>query len=105
VLSRSARSTAALEFRLTPYLHVFNDETEMPPSGPSRSFVSTEHGARVEAWIHRVTWLGKYGLDYGLRYVNQTTNYGPFDSRDPQSGVLLTRSSSLMPYVGIKAVF
>jgi hypothetical protein len=103
VLLRTARSTAALEFRLTPYVHVLSDETFTPPGGLSRSFVSTAHGVRVETWIHRVTWLGKYGLDYGLRYVNQTTNYGAFDPRDPLSGVYLTRSSSLMPYIGIKA--
>ena len=104
VLARSARSTAAVEFRLTPYVHVFNDATFTFPGQPSRSFVSLDHGVRVEAWIHRVTWLGKYGLDYGLRYVNQTTNYGPFDPSDPLSGVYLTRSSSLMPYVGLKTI-
>ncbi|HTZ56001.1 MAG TPA: hypothetical protein VMB20_13140 [Candidatus Acidoferrum sp.] len=103
VLWRGARSTAALEFRLTPYVHVFNDLTVTPPAQPSRSFVTIDHGVRVEAWIHRVAWLGKFGLDYGLRYVNQTTNYGAFDAGDPLSGLYLTRSSSLMPYVGIKA--
>ncbi|MGB6986582.1 MAG: hypothetical protein WBD74_11470 [Candidatus Aquilonibacter sp.] len=106
VLWRTARSTAAVEFRLTPYVHVFNDVTVIPfdPAEPARSFVTVDHGVRVEAWIHRVTWLGKYGLDYGLRYVNQTTNYGPLDPNNPLRGVYLTRSSSLMPYVGIKAI-
>ena len=41
VLARSARSTAAVEFRLTPYVHVFNDATFTFPGQPSRSFVSS----------------------------------------------------------------
>jgi len=103
-LIRRSRSTVAVELRLTPYAHVFNDETyrSFEPGIPARSLVSTDHGARVEAWIDRVTWIGRYGLDYGLRYVNQTTDYGAFDSGVPDSGLELTRSSSLMPYVGLR---
>jgi hypothetical protein len=91
---------------ITPYSHVLNQETTAfaPPALP-RVFTTTDHGARIEASLHHLCSVGNYRLDYGLRYVNQTTNYGALDPSHPQSGVLLTRTSSLMPFVGLRVPF
>jgi hypothetical protein len=85
---------------ITPYTHVLNQDTFALPQ--PHVLTSTDHGARIEASLHHVSSVGRYRFDYGLRYVNQTTNYGPLFAGRPQAGVLLTRSSSLMPFVGLR---
>jgi len=88
---------------ITPYVHVYNEETVTLGQPPvPHALTSIDHGARIEASLHHLSSIGRYRFDYGLRYVNQTTNYGPIEARDPQAGVLLTRSSSLMPFVGLR---
>lgn len=90
------------EALITPYTHVLNQETFALPK--PHVLASTDHGARIEASLHHVSSVGRYRFDYGLRYVNQTTNYGPLFA-GPRAGVLLTRSSSLMPFVGLRVPF
>ncbi len=91
---------------ITPYVHVYNEETVTYGEPPfPHALTSIDHGARIEASLHHLSSVGRYRLDYGLRYVNQTTNYGPLQAGHPQAGVLLTRSSSLMPFVGLRVPF
>jgi hypothetical protein len=43
-----------------------------------------------------------YAFAFGLRYINQTTNYGRVDPYSKtNTGVELTRSSSFMPFAGV----
>jgi len=91
---------------ITPYVHVFNEETfsfGQPPV--SHAITSFDHGARIEASLHHLSGVGRFRFDYGLRYVNQTTNYGPIIESKPNGGVLLTRSASLMPFIGLRVPF
>ena len=91
---------------ITPYVHVFNEETVtygLPPV--SHALTSFDHGARIEASLHHLSSVGRFRFDYGLRYVNQTTNYGPIVASRPHGGVLLTRSASLMPFAGLRVPF
>ncbi len=91
---------------ITPYVHVLNQEDiTLLRTGPPRVLTTTDYGSRVEASLHHLSSLGSYRFDYGLRYVNQTTNYGALNTSRPQAGVLLTRTSSLMAFVGLRVPF
>ncbi|HTU70750.1 MAG TPA: hypothetical protein VMF11_10585 [Candidatus Baltobacteraceae bacterium] len=103
VLFANLHGQLIAEIRLTPYAHVFNQEIfhDEPTRFPN-VFTSIDHGARIEVLIHHLSSARPFGFDYGIRYVNQTTDYGPLELGNPQSGLYLTRSSSLMPFVSLK---
>ena len=93
----SLSSRSYVQFRVEPYAHIASSVTIHDPNGPSRSSSSTAHGARIDATLQREVELRRIVLSYGLRYMNQTTNYYSLGAE----GVYLTRSTSLMPFAGI----
>ncbi len=82
-------------FRIDPYVHV-STLSSFEAGSHVINTKFTAHGARVDATLGRNIDLRRYALDYGLRYINQTTNY--------DRGVL-TRDTSLMPFIGINVPF
>ncbi len=97
VVMQNGRGRLEARFRLSPYVHVTGFTSYSFPGQPQRSFTSYAHGARVDFALAQTQRVGRFDFDYGLRYINQTTNYGGIGS----FGVELTRSTSLMPFVGI----
>ncbi|MBV8637711.1 MAG: hypothetical protein JO322_06460 [Candidatus Eremiobacteraeota bacterium] len=93
--ARTAQSEAYAFLRVDPYVHV-SSYVSFPEAGGLESRTSAAHGARFDGTLGRNIYLSRFTLSYGLRYINQTTNYysmGP-------DGVYLTRSTSLMPFIG-----
>jgi hypothetical protein len=78
-----------------PYLHLRSYEFDDSPffSHPY-STTTYQHGSRVDTSLTRTAYERGFELHYGLRYLNQTTNYGFRD---------LTRTFSLVPFAGISA--
>jgi len=96
-LARDVRGHVDATLRLEPDLHVTSSVAFSQPNLIPLAFGTVERGSRVVGDIARVSDVGRFGLTYGLRYVNQTTNYGYIGSL----GVQLTRSTSLMPFAGV----
>ena len=92
---QTGRSNAYVQLRLNPYIHVSSSTTFTSPDQPSRIFTSIAHGARVDAMLWREIAVKRLVFEYGLRYINQTTNYS-----GAWPNGYLTRSSSLMPFIG-----
>jgi hypothetical protein len=95
-LARDERGRVDATLRLEPDLHVTESIDFTQPGAPF-GYTTVARGSRVEGDLARITDFGKVGVTYGLRYVNQATNYGGAGSL----GVDLTRSTSLMPFVGL----
>ncbi len=94
--AQSGQSNAYVQLRVNPYVHVSSSTIYSFPGQPSHTSTGVAHGARVDATLWREIAVKRLVFNYGLRYINQTTNY--FGSG---RNVYLTRSSSLMPFAGI----
>jgi hypothetical protein len=91
------QSEAYAFFKVEPYIHVFSYRSYSSNGPEEHSTTSSAHGARFDATLGRTLYLRSYSIDYGLRYINQTTNYASVGHR----GAFLTRSTSLMPFIGL----
>jgi hypothetical protein len=104
VLAQSLRDRIELQVRVEPYVHAATYISFAPPP-PAQAFSKTiaDHGARVDLTIAYVSQARPAGFTFGLRYVNQTTNYGPFNTgfNAGAPGAFLARSTSLMPFAGL----
>jgi hypothetical protein len=101
-LWRNLRGRVDVAISAQPYVHDTERivSTVIPPLFPDVLLI--DHGARVDASIGRFSTVGRYRFNYGLRYINQTTNDGPFELQvGTRPGALLARSTSLMPFVGL----
>ena len=97
VLARDFRSHLDLNLRVDPYVHVTAITNYTRPGTRPLSLKTIAHGARFDASIVRTVEVGRFGLSYGLRNINQTTCYFSCGTTYPY----LTRSTSLMPFVGL----
>jgi len=97
-LAQSLRSRLEFNLRLNPYVHVTGITNYDFPGERTFSSVGIAHGARFDSSIQRTVAAGRFQFNYGLRYINQTTCYFGCGGSYPY----LTRSTSLMPFVGIK---
>ncbi len=103
IFARDLRGTTALTVTLAPYGHVDSGVEFFQRPGGARSYRQTLHGARVDGELRRTIRLRGYAFTYGLRYINQTTNYGRIATYSKANfGVNLTRNSMLAPFVGLR---
>jgi hypothetical protein len=78
-----------------PYAHLRTYEyVDLPRLRQPYAIVSYQHGARIDMALTRTAYGRVADVQYGLRYINQTSNYGFND---------LTRTFSLVPFAGITA--
>lgn len=93
VVARSAREETFVRLSASPYLHLHSVDEYFSPRLPhSIGVESYQHGSRVDTSIGQRIEMRGYAFAFGLRYIDQTTNYGHGE---------LTRSSSFMPFAGI----
>jgi hypothetical protein len=94
--AQTAASSAYVQLRLDPYVHVSESTTYALPDQPPSTISGVAHGARVDLTLGREVSVKRFVIGYGLRYINQTTNYGQLTP-----GALLTRTTTFMPFAGV----
>jgi hypothetical protein len=102
-IARNTRSVTTLRISVSPYLHLHSIVEFSRPIG-LKSYETDEHGARVDLALTRTIEMHGYAFAFGLRYINQTTDYGRMDPYSAADTALdLTRSSALIPFIGANA--